>query len=354
MPNIGVIGCGYWGPNLVRNFYALGRSEFLMVADKIPERLESIRTQYPSIQVTERTEEVLCNPQIAGVAIATPVATHYALAKEALLQGKDVLVEKPMTASSAEAAELIELSERHGRILMVDHTFVYTGAVRKLKELLKQKVLGDLYYIDSVRVSLGLLQHDTNVLWDLAIHDISIIDFLLGASPTSVSAVGVCHLNNGIENLAYLTTFYEKNFVAHVHVNWLAPVKVRRMLLCGNQRMVVYDDVEPSEKIKIYDRGVEPGTDVESLRQVRVQYRVGDMCAPCLDNTEALRREVSHFLDCIESRARPLTDGQSGLRVAKVLEAAERSMRENTRRVPLSPADASLAHLGLRRLETQE
>lgn len=339
MIGIGVIGCGYWGPNLVRNFHSLGRLKLLMCADKIAQRLRFIQSQFPTLLVTEDAAEILRNRQIDAVAIATPVATHYTMAKEALLHDKDVLIEKPMTTSTQQAEELIELAEHRGRILMVDHTFIYTGAVRKLKELLEQKTLGDLYYIDSVRVNLGLFQHDTNVVWDLAVHDISIIDYLCGSLPLSVSAVGVSHLNNGIENVAYLTAFYENNFLAHVHVNWLAPVKVRTMLLCGSKKMAVYDDVEPSEKVKVYDKGVQPGKDPESLRQALVQYRVGDMYAPCLDGTEALRRGISHFLDCIEQRTKPLTDGQMGLRVVKVLEAANRSLNEQGRRLLLSESD---------------
>lgn len=332
MIGIGVIGCGYWGPNLVRNFHLLGRPKLLMCADKDTQRLEFIQRQFPSLITTQDAMEILRHPQINAVAIATPVATHFPLAKEVLLHDKDVLIEKPMTTSTEQAEELIELAKRRGRILMVDHTFVYTGAVRKLKELVQHKSLGDLYYIDSVRVNLGLFQHDTNVLWDLAVHDISIIDYLCGSLPLSVMAVGASHLNNGIENVAYLTAFYENNFLAHVHVNWLAPVKVRTMLVCGSKKMVVYDDVEPSEKIKIYDKGVQPGEDPESLRQALVQYRVGDMYAPCLEGTEALSRVTSHFIDCIETRAKPLTDGEMGLRVVKVLEAADRSIREDNRR----------------------
>lgn len=340
MPNIGVIGCGYWGPNLVRNFHSLGRSPLLMCADKLEGRLAFIQSQFPTVQVTQAAEEIFRNPKIDGVAIATPVATHYPLAREALLHDKDVLVEKPMTTSVAQAEELVELAERRSRILMVDHTFVYTGAVRKLKELIDQNALGELYYVDSVRVNLGLFQHDTNVLWDLAVHDISIIDHLCGRLPQSVSAVGMSHFNNGVENIAYLTCFYDEKFLAHVHVNWLAPVKVRTMLLCGSKKMAVYDDVEPSEKVKVYDKGVQSGEDPESVRQALIQYRVGDMYAPCLEGTEALRSECAHFLDCVERRSRPVTDGLMGLRVVRVLEAADRSIHSGNQNIFLRAMSA--------------
>jgi predicted dehydrogenase len=333
MPNIGVIGCGYWGPNLIRNFHSLGRCKLLMCSDTIGDRLEFLRSQFPTVQVTQDTEEILRSPRIDAVAIATPVATHFGLAKEALLHDKDVLVEKPMTTSTRQAEELVELAQLRRRVLMVDHTFVYTGAVRKLKELLLKRDLGELYYIDSVRANLGLFQRDTNVLWDLAVHDVSIIDFLCESLPVSVSAVGACHINDGIENVVYLTAFYENNFLAHVHVNWLAPAKVRRMLLCGSKKMAVYDDVEPSDKVKVYDKGVEVPPDPEAIRQARVQYRVGDMYAPCLDSAEALKRVTSHFLDCIETHAKPLTDGEMGLRVVRVLEAADISIHNGNRKV---------------------
>jgi len=328
MPNIGVIGCGYWGPNLVRNFQSLGRSKLLMCADKLPQRLEFIHSQFPTVQITQDAGEILRNPRIDAVAIATPVTTHFKLAREALLQGKDVLLEKPMVASVEQAEELLELAEKSRLIVMVDHTFVYTGAVRKLKDLLLQDTLGDLYYIDSVRANLGLFQQDVNVLWDLAVHDVSIIDFLCGCLPASVLTVGACHVKDGIENVAYLTAFYANKLLAHVHVSWLAPAKVRRMLICGSKKMAIYDDVEPSEKIKVYDKGVEIRSDPEAIRQARVLYRVGDMYAPCLDATEALRTVTTHFVDCIEGRTRPLTDGEAGMRVVRVLEAAERSIRE--------------------------
>jgi predicted dehydrogenase len=307
-----------------------------MCADKLPQRLGFIHTQFPTVQITQDADGILHNPRIDAVAIATPVATHFKLAREALLHGKDVLLEKPMVASVEQAEELLELAEKRGLIIMVDHTFVYTGAVRKLKELLLHGALGDLYYIDSVRANLGLFQHDVNVLWDLAVHDVSIIDFLCECLPASVLALGACHLKDGIENVAYLTAFYAKKLLAHVHVSWLAPAKVRRMLICGSKKMAIYDDVEPSEKIRVYDKGVEIPSDPEAIRQARVLYRMGDMCAPCLDATEALRTATAHFLDCIEGRTPPLTDGEVGMRVVRVLEAAERSIREGSGMVRVS------------------
>ncbi|RME30709.1 MAG: gfo/Idh/MocA family oxidoreductase [Candidatus Zixiibacteriota bacterium] len=328
--NIGVIGYGYWGPNIVRNFNALEDVQVAAVSDLRPERLKLVRTAYPHItQLVTDPRRLLDSSDIEAVAICTPVATHFELAREALQRGKHVLVEKPMTATSEQAAELIEQADRNGCCLMVDHTFVYTGAVRKIKRILESGELGELYYYDGVRVNLGLFQHDVNVVWDLAPHDLSIMDYLLPGPPRSVAATGVAHFNGGQENIAYLTIRYDNNLIAHLHVNWLAPVKVRQTMLSGSKKMIIYDDNEPSEKVKVYDRGVAMQGDEDRLHALMVQYRLGDMYAPRIDQTEALARVTREFCDAVQSGSKPLTDGEAGRRVVRLLEAADESMRNN-------------------------
>ncbi len=256
MIGIGVIGYGYWGPNLVRNFAEAPGARLVSVCDARAERLVEARRRYPFVQTTERYQELLTEPSVDAVAIATPVSTHFELAVEALRSDRHVLVEKPLASTSEQATELIDEAARRNRVLMVDHTFVYTGAVRKIRELVAQRALGDIYYYDSVRVNLGLFQHDVNVIWDLAVHDLSIMDFILPGEPVAVSATGISNIPGQPENVAYITLFFADNKIAHLHVNWLAPVKVRRTLIGGSERMIVYDDLEPSEKVKIYDKGV--------------------------------------------------------------------------------------------------
>jgi predicted dehydrogenase len=338
---IGVIGCGYWGPNLVRNFAEAPSARVIGVSDLRPERLATIRRRYPDVETTSDYRDLLRNPSVEAVVIATPVATHFDLAMAAMEAGKHVLVEKPLSDSADRAARLVEAAGRGRLVLMVDHTFVYTGAVRKIHDLIASGTLGDAYYYDSVRVNLGLFQHDVNVMWDLAVHDLSILDYVLPAQPEAVSAIGMSHFAGQPENIAYLTLFFGGSLIAHVHVNWLSPVKVRRTLIGGSRNMIVYDDLEPSEKVKVYDRGVSVNGSQESLYSLLVSYRSGDMLAPQIDITEALHTEAAHFVDCIVHGQRPITDGVAGLRVVQVLEAAARSMAQQGLPVPLTLARAA-------------
>jgi predicted dehydrogenase len=308
------------------------------VSDLRPERLASVQARYPTVKTTTDHCDLFTDPTIDAIAIATPVSTHFELAMQALRAGKHVLVEKPLTATAEQAIQLIEEAARRDRVLMVDHTFVYTGAVRKIRELVASNGLGDIYYYDSVRVNLGLFQHDVNVLWDLAVHDLSIMDYVLPSRPCAVSATGMSHVPGEPENIAYLTLFFDGCLIAHIHVNWLAPVKVRRTLIGGSHKMIVYDDLEPSEKVKVYDKGITVNKNTESLYQMLVGYRTGDMWAPQLDMTEALRTEALHFIQCIEGGERPITDGEAGLRVVQILEAATQSMAERGRLIELCTA----------------
>ncbi|HSB10363.1 MAG TPA: Gfo/Idh/MocA family oxidoreductase [Blastocatellia bacterium] len=327
MIGIGVIGYGYWGPNLVRNFAEAPGATVFGISDMRSERLAEAGRRYPAARTMESYPDLLADPKIDAIAIATPVSTHFKLAMEALNAGKHVLLEKPLASSSLQAIELIEEAARRNLVLMVDHTFVYTGAVRKIRELVTTAALGDIYYYDAVRVNLGLFQHDVNVIWDLAVHDLAILDFVLADKPVAVSATGVSHISGQPENIAYITLFFAESRIAHLHVNWLAPVKVRRTLIGGSERMIVYDDLEPSEKVKVYDKGVALSPAREQVYELLVSYRTGDMWAPKLDQTEGLQTEARHFLDCIQNDKRPETDGLAGLRVVRLLEAAEKSMR---------------------------
>jgi predicted dehydrogenase len=327
---IGVIGCGYWGPNLLRNFVENEAAQLRWICDLDEARVAAMGRRYPSAHTTSNYRKLLDDPELDAVAVVTPVATHFQIAKEALSAGKHVLVEKPLTATAREAEELIELAARNHRTLMVDHTFVYTGAVRKMKEILTSGELGDLLYFDSVRINLGLFQRDINVLWDLAPHDLSIMDYLIERQPEGVSALGSCHIEPGIENIAYLMMLFPGDFIAHFHFNWLAPVKIRRTLIAGARKMILYDDIEPTEKVRIYDKGVTANRigDREAAYQTLVSYRTGDVWAPKLDATEALHYVVAEFLDSIRGARKPLTDGEAGLRVVRILEAAQQSIKE--------------------------
>ena len=327
MIGVGVIGYGYWGPNLVRNFALSAESQVVAVSDLDEERLAEPQQLYNGILATTDYHKLITDKRVDAVVIATPVATHFDLAGEALQAGKHVLVTKPLASNSQQAEQLIEQSTRLNRVLMIDHTFIYTGAVIKIRELVQDGKLGDIYYYDSVRINLGLFQHDVNVIWDLAVHDLSIMDYILSSKPQSVSATGMSHVKNQPENVAFLTLFFENSMIAHIHVNWQAPVKLRRTLISGSKNMVVYDDLELSEKVKVYDKGVDVVADRKSIYEMLVGYRSGDMTAPQLDRTEALRTEVSHFLHCIQTGGKPLSDGESGLRVVRILEAATRSMQ---------------------------
>jgi predicted dehydrogenase len=331
MVGIGVIGFGYWGPNLVRNFVETGRSPVACVADLDSKRLALVRARYPSTQTTADPYELIASPAVDAVAIATPLSTHFDLALATLKAGKHVLIEKPMTATSEQALRLIEQAGANERVLMVDHTFVYTSAVQKIGEIVARGDLGQPYYYDSVRVNLGIFNNDANVIWDLAVHDLSILNYLLHESPTDVSAIGLSHVPGGGENIAYLTLFFSTNFIAHIHVNWLAPVKIRRTLIGGSRRMVVYDDLEGGEKVKVYDKGINFDDDRDKSYRAQINYRSGDMSAPHLENTEALKTVVAEFIDSIETGRRPLTDGRAGLRVVRTLEAAAESMAQRGR-----------------------
>lgn len=342
MIRVGVIGYGYWGPNLVRNFAEAPGVEVLAVCDARQDRLALARTRYPAIETTTDYRQLVANAALEAVAVATPVSTHFELAMQALRHGKHVLVEKPLASTSEQASRLIEEAHRADRILMVDHTFVYTGAVRKIQELVAGNELGDIYYYDSVRVNLGLFQHDVSVIWDLAVHDISIMDYILSAAPRAVSATGMSHFRGEQANVAYLTLFFDNDLIGHIHVNWLAPVKVRRMLIGGSRKMIVYDDLEPSEKVKVYDRGITVNSNGENVYEMLIDYRMGDVWAPHLDMTEALQAEVLHFARCIEEGGCPITDGGSGLQVVRVLEAATQSMMESGRPVELDTTNTLL------------
>ena len=337
MVRIGVIGYGYWGPNLVRNCVEAESATVECVCDLRAERLAILNNRYPRIRTTQDARELIEDPSIDAIAIATPVSTHYELASRALREGKHVLVEKPLAASTDEVQHLIDLAQKHKRVLMVDHTFVYTGAVRKIRELVAAGNLGEIYYYDSVRVNLGLFQHDVNVLWDLAVHDLSIMDYVLPFRPCSVSATGLSHVPGRTENIAYLTLFFPGSQIAHIHANWLAPVKLRRTLIGASRKMIVYDDLDQSEKIKVYDKGITLNNhqDPEKLYQLLVGYRTGDMLAPQVDTTEALRREIDHFVHCIEQQEEPTTGGAAGLRVVEILQAASQSMAQRGRPVDL-------------------
>ena len=322
--NFGVIGYGYWGPNIVRNLAALEGSQLLAIADISPTARKRAQKAYPGTKVTPDASEVILSTEIDAVAVVTPVWTHYELTKAALQNGKHVFVEKPFTSNTAQAEELIDLARRKNLTIMVDHTFLFTAAVGKISQLVDEGTLGKLYYYDSTRVNLGLFQHDINVLWDLAPHDLSIMDYLIKASPEAVVATGQTHLN-GHEDVAYMTLYFPEKVIAHINVNWLSPVKVRTTLIGGEKRMVVWNDLEADEKVKVYDRGVDV-TNREGVYELLVNYRSGDMWSPQLEQVEALRKELSYFVECISSGQKPLNDGCAGLRVVKMLEAATESL----------------------------
>ena len=345
MIGIGIIGYGYWGPNLVRNFFEIPDCKVIAVSDLRPDRLAKIGPRYPTVETTTDYNDLLRDPRIDAIAIATPVSTHFELGMAALRAGKHVLMEKPMTADSEQAQQLVDEAERRTLVLAVDHTFVYTPAVRRIRQMTLSGDIGDLYYYDSVRVNLGLFQHDVNVIWDLAVHDISIIDNVLPARPVAVSATGVSHVPGEPEDMAYVTLHYASSLMAHVHVNWLAPVKLRRTLIGGSRKMLVYDDLEPSEKIKVYDKGItvngnngdKPAMAVNGQKyQMLVGYRTGDVWSPQLELTEALSTELREFTSAVRSGQPPAADGHAGLRVVQIVEAATQSMRESGRPIELS------------------
>ena len=336
MIKIGVIGYGYWGPNLVRNFSETPGITVASVADLDPKKLELVQKRYPGVKTTSRFQDLLENKDIDAIAIATPVNTHFELGMAVLKAGKHLWLEKPMTETSEQARKLVNEAEKRNLVLMVDHTFIYTGAVRRMGDMVKSGELGQILYYDSTRINLGLFQRDVSVIADLAVHDFSILDYLLGEQPVAVSAVGTNHFPGTPENLSYITLFYDSGIIAHINVSWLAPVKVRQILIGGSKKMITYDDLEPSEKIKIYDKGISFTEDPQQIYEMRVGYRTGDMWAPKLESTEALRIEGEHFVDCIENGKTPMTDGALGLRVVELIEAATRSMHQRGQSVEIN------------------
>ena len=330
---VGVIGYGYWGPNIVRNLAGLEQCQLTAICDRNPAAVKRAGRLYPGVQLTTDISEVLNSPEIDAVAVVTPVWTHYEIAKAALENGKHVFVEKPFTSTSSQAEELIELAARKNLQIMVDHTFLFGGAVRKIRELVDNGTLGPLYYFDSTRVNLGLFQHDVSVVWDLAPHDLSIMDDILREKPEGVVATGGAHLN-GLADMAFITVYFPGNLIAHINVNWLSPVKVRTTLLGGKDKMLVWNDLEPDEKIRVYDKGVDLSNG-QGVYDLLVSYRSGDVWSPKVDGTEALRRELEYFIDCITNNKTPSNDGHAGLRVVRLLEAADLSLKHRGRIVPL-------------------
>jgi len=323
---IGVIGYGYWGPNVVRNLHGLDNCQLVAICDSNPANLQGARQARPDVELTGDCSELLTSTQIDAIAVVTPVWTHFDLAKSALQNGKHVFVEKPFTSTTQQAEELIELATRNRLKIMVDHTFLFTGAVRKIRQLVDNDTLGNLYYYDSTRVNLGLFQHDINVVWDLAPHDLSIMDYIIPKKPEAIVATGERHLNGHVD-VAFITIYFPGNVIAHINVNWLSPVKVRTTLIGGEKRMLVWNDLEADEKLKVYDKGVQMRTGHE-IYDLLVSYRSGDMWAPKVEQTEALKAELAYFIDCILNDRTPINDGPAGLRVVKMLEAADRSLKE--------------------------
>ena len=326
MIKVGVIGYGYWGPVVARNFHSAAGCELAAVCDKNPALLERAKNAYPAIQVTSDAFDVVRSPHIDAVAVITPVWTHFEFAKTALENGKHVFVEKPFTSTTSQAEQLIDLAQSKNLQIMVDHTFLFTGAVRKIRQLIDQGVLGQLYYYDSTRVNLGLFQHDVNVIWDLAPHDLSIMNHVIDAEPEAVTASGQRHLN-GHEDMAYITVYFKDRVLAHINVNWLSPVKVRTTLIGGEKKMVVWNDLDADEKVKVYDRGVDIANG-QSVYDLLVSYRSGDMWAPRVEQTEALKVEANYFVECVAGNKAPFNDGVAGLRVVRLIEAAVQSLRQ--------------------------
>jgi len=324
----GVIGLGYWGPNLVRNIASFPSTDLVAICDLSPDRCSVLARQYAVPLITQDAKQLIESGDVEAVFIATPVSTHYPLALAALRAGKHVFIEKPLAAEVAHAEHLAEEAEKRNLRLMVDHVFVYNPAVRKIRQLIEENTIGDVLYYDSVRVNLGLFQSDVNVIWDLVVHDLSILDYITDLRPTAVSTIARAHVHGQPENIAYMTCTFDSPLIAHFHVNWLAPVKVRRTLVGGTRRMIVYNDLEPDEKIKIYDRGVDITAAEQDKVGLQFGYRLGDMSAPMLSRTEALKTAVEHFAECIVTGATPITDGRCGLRIVRLLDAATRSIRD--------------------------
>lgn len=337
MIRVAVVGAGYWGPNLIRNFVACPTTSLVAVCDKDSARLERVLSGYPGVAAVASLEALLARPDVDAVAIATPVGTHAPIALAALEAGKHVLVEKPLAASVRDAEAMVAAAKKAGRVLMVDHTFIFSGPVRKIKEIVDSGELGEIFYVDSVRINLGLFQHDVNVVWDLAPHDLSIMDYLIGRLPKSLSAFGTCHTDRDglIEDVAYLNLDFGDGLMASFHVNWLSPVKIRSFLIGGSRKGLVYNDISPDEKIKVYDRGITVSEDPEARRGLLVGYRTGDVWSPRIDPSEPLQAMVRHFAECIAEGKTPLTDGEAGLRVVRILEASQRSIKAQGGRITL-------------------
>jgi predicted dehydrogenase len=329
---VGVIGYGYWGPNIVRNFFATPDCTVRMVADGRPERLNLLAKNFPSIQGVKDAEDIIGSKEVDAIVIATPVHTHFELAKRSLLQGKHVLIEKPMTSSVREADELIELATKKGLTLMADHTFLYTGAVQKMKEIIQTEVIGTPLYFDSSRINLGLFQPDINVLWDLAPHDISILTYLITEIPESINATGISHTGNNIENIAYLTVNYNSNFIAHFVCSWSSPVKVRQTLIGGDKKMILYNDLEPSEKVRVYDTGYNHKTEEDRTR-IMVDYRTGDVYIPKLSSREALAGVADDFVQSVIHKKDPMSNATLGKSVVRILEASQESIKNNGKEI---------------------
>jgi predicted dehydrogenase len=337
MIHVAVIGAGYWGPNLIRNFVACQETKLVAACDKDRTRLERVLAGYPGVDAVDSSEAVFARDDVDAVAIATPVGTHAPLALAALRAGKHVLVEKPLAGCVRDAVAMVRAAQEAGRVLMVDHTFVYSGPVQKIKEIVDSGDLGEIYYVDSVRINLGLFQHDVNVVWDLAPHDLSIMDYLIGRLPKSLSAFGTCHADSdsGIEDVAYLNLDFGDGLLASFHVNWLSPVKIRHFLVGGSRKGLVYNDLAPDEKIKVYDRGITVSQDAEARRGLLIGYRTGDVWSPRIESQEPLQAMVRHFAECIRDGKTPLTNGEAGLRVVRILEAAQRSIKAQGGRITL-------------------
>lgn len=333
--NLAIIGYGYWGPNLLRNFSLVKNCKVHTLCDLRIDRLNVALNLYPNLVISSDIEGVINNPEIDAIVIATPVFTHFPLAKKALLAGKHVLIEKPMTSSVSESKELIDIALRNNKVLMVDHTFLYTGAVQKMKSLIESKEIGELKYLDSTRINLGLFQSDVNVLWDLAPHDISICDYLMTEKPISVQATGISHTKNGIENIAYLTLNYQSDLIAHFNCSWTSPVKIRQMLVGGDKKMIVFNDMEPTEKIKIYDTGYNYKSE-EEKNNILVDYRIGDIFTPKIETSEALLNMANDFVSAILYGTTPICDYNLGLSVVEILEASQKSIKNNGKEVKVS------------------
>jgi predicted dehydrogenase len=333
MVKVGIIGFGYWGPNLARNFNMDPNAKLLKIADTSAGRCKLAQKNYPQIEVTTNPEELIKAPDIDLVVIATPVSTHFELAIKALENGKHVWIEKPITSSSKEALILADKAQQKNLIVTVDHTYLFSGAIRKIKNIITNNQLGELYYYDSVRVNLGLFQHDVNVIWDLATHDFSIMNYLLGSPARAVSAVGTCHINK-LEDVGYITVFFDNNLIAHLHVNWLSPVKIRKTLIGGSKKMLVWNDLEKEEAVKIYDKGVDVKTP-NGVYDTLAEYRVGDVFSPVISQTEALKVEVGYLIECIQTNKKPHNDAIAGLEVVKLLEAADQSLKNKGAQIKL-------------------